>query len=74
MCNFEILIVAFAGLDPIVKSSGDFKNKSGQISKRGSPDLRWALFMAANVARQKDVNLRKYYEKKEMKGNIFLQH
>lgn len=64
-------LVAFAGLDPIVKSSGNFKNKSGPISKRGSPDLRWALFMAANVARQNDVNLRKYYEKKRNEGKHF---
>ncbi len=64
-------LVTFAGLDPIVKSSGNFKNKSGPISKRGSTDLRWALFIVANVARQKDVNLRKYYEKKIIEGKHF---
>jgi len=65
------MLVAFAGLDPIINHSGKFKNKTGHISKRGSPDLRWALFTAANVARQKDVNLRKYYEKKINKGKHF---
>ena len=64
-------LVAFAGLDPIIDQSGKFKNKTGPISKRGSPDLRWALFTAANVARQKDVNLQKYYEKKMNEGKHF---
>ncbi|HJH30198.1 MAG TPA: IS110 family transposase, partial [Methanosarcinaceae archaeon] len=42
-------LVAFAGLDPITNQSGKFENKSGHISKRGSPQLRSALFMAANT-------------------------
>jgi len=38
--------------------SGRFENMSGPISKRGSPLLRKALFLAANVARQNDDNLK----------------
>ncbi|MCD4678187.1 MAG: IS110 family transposase, partial [Desulfobacula sp.] len=41
--------VAFAGLDPVTNQSGYFKNSTGPISKRGSPQLRSALFMAANT-------------------------
>jgi transposase len=43
-------------------------NLSGPISKRGSPLLRQALFLAANVARQNDENLEHFYEKKRSEG------
>ena len=64
-------LVAFAGLDPITTQSGKFRNTTGPISKRGSPSLRRALFIAANVARQNDINLRRYYEKKIKEGKHF---
>ena len=40
-------IVAFSGLDPSVKQTGGAKGHHGKISKRGSPTLREALFLAA---------------------------
>jgi len=40
-------IVAFSGLDPSVKQTGGKKGHHGAISKRGSPTLREALFLAA---------------------------
>src|SRR3989337_11732 len=40
-------IVAFSGLDPSVKQTGGKKGAHGAISKRGSPTLREALFLAA---------------------------
>jgi len=40
-------IVAFAGLDPTVKQTGGKRGHHGPLSKRGSPYLRSALFMAA---------------------------
>lgn len=40
-------IVAYAGLDPSVKQSGGKPARFGRISKRGSPVLRQALFLAA---------------------------
>jgi len=61
-------LVAFAGLDPIVSQSGRFENKSGRISKRGSPLLRQALFLAANTAIQNDGNLKQFYVKKRSEG------
>ena len=64
-------LVAFAGLDPITNQSGKFENKSGHISKRGSPQLRSALFMAANVARQNDKNFRNYYNDKIERGKHY---
>jgi transposase len=61
-------LVAFAGLDPVVSQSGRFENKSGKISKRGSPLLRQALFLAANIAIQNDENLKRFYVKKRSEG------
>jgi len=61
-------LVAFAGLDPITNQSGKFENKSGHISKRGSPQLRSALFMAANASRQYDENFKEYYDDKIERG------
>ena len=61
-------LVAFAGLDPVVSQSGRFENKSGKISKRGSPLLRHALFLAANSAIQNDENLKRFYSKKRSEG------
>jgi len=61
-------LVAFAGLDPIINQSCKFENKTGHISKRGSPQLRSALFMAANVARRNDRNFKEYYDDKIERG------
>jgi len=61
-------LIAFAGLDPGVSQSGRFQNTTGPISKRGSPLLRQALFLAANVARQNDENLKRFYDKKISEG------
>ena len=61
-------LIAFAGLDPVVIQSGRFENMYGPISKRGSPLLRKALFLAANVARQNDDNLKRFYDKKISEG------
>ena len=61
-------LIAFAGLDPVISKSGRFENMSGPISKRGSPLLRQALFLAANVARQNDDNLKRFYDKKRSEG------
>ena len=40
-------LVAYLGLDPRVKQSGEAPARSGRISKRGSPSARWALVEAA---------------------------
>jgi len=46
-------LVAYLGLDPKVRQSGEQPAKSGRISKRGSASARWALVEAAwSVVRQ----------------------
>lgn len=61
-------IVAFAGYDPSVFESGEFKGTKCHISKRGSSYLRWMLFLAADRGRRFDPVLRDYYEKKRDEG------
>jgi transposase len=53
-------VVAFVGLDPLDKSSGE-KKRIGKISKKGSRLLRFLLGQAANTT--KDKRLREFYRK-----------
>ena len=43
-------LVAFIGIDPSVHQSGEFNGTQNKMSKRGSPHLRRAIWMAASVA------------------------
>ena len=61
-------LVAFVGVDPSVKQSGEFTGTQNKMSKRGSPHLRRALFLAANVAAFRDPVLSAYYQKKRAEG------
>jgi transposase len=64
-------LIAYAGLDPKIRQSGHSLNVTGRLSKRGSPHLRRALFIAANVARQHDPNFRSTYDKKRNEGKKY---
>jgi len=61
-------LVAFVGVDPSVKQSGEFVGTQNKMSKRGSPHLRRAFFLAANVAAFRDPVLSVYYQKKRTEG------
>ena len=61
-------MLAFAGCDPSVFESGEFVGAQARMSKRGSPFLRWYLWLAADRARMYDPALRAYYEKKRSEG------
>ena len=61
-------LIAYAGLEPRMKQSGVLLNTTGRISKRGSPELRYALFIAANVAKRFEPELKRYYQKKRSQG------
>jgi transposase len=52
---------AFCGLDPSVRDSGDSIRGISHISKRGSPLLRWALYMAAIAVYKKHRDFGKIY-------------
>lgn len=61
-------LVAFAGIDPAVKQSGEFVGTKNKMSKRGSPYLRRAIWLAASVACFNDPVLSAYYNKKRKEG------
>lgn len=60
--------VAYAGLDPSSYRSGDTIDRRGKISKRGSPTLRRALYLAAFVVCRKHVYFRRIYQKHRRHG------
>jgi transposase len=61
-------LVAYAGIDPTVYQTGQFMASEAHMSKRGSPYLRHALWLAATVAVQYDPDLRAFYEAKRKEG------
>lgn len=61
-------LVAYAGIDPTVKQSGEFNATKNRMSKRGTPYLRRALWTASVVAAFNDPNLHEYYLKKKDEG------
>lgn len=64
-------LAAYAGIDPAVYESGQFQAHEAHMSKRGSPYLRHALWLAAGVARQYDPELRAYFEKRRAEGKPY---
>lgn len=64
-------IVAYAGIYPKSRQSGESKSE-GRMSKRGSPYLRRAVWLAATVAAFKDPAVSKFYEKKRSEGKDHL--
>ena len=60
--------VAYTGLDPSSHRSGDTINHRGKISKRGSPTLRRALYLAAFVVIRKHAYFRRIYQKHRRRG------
>ena len=61
-------LVAYAGIDPTVKQTGEFNATKNRMSKRGTPYLRRALWTASIVAAFNDPNLHEYYLKKKNEG------
>lgn len=56
-------LIAYLGLDPRVRQSGDQPARPGRISKRGSSSARWALVEAAWSVVQQPGPLRGFYER-----------
>lgn len=61
-------LTAFAGVDPTQSQSGNKKSTNEKTSKRGSPYLRHAIYLAAFIASNTDENLKQYYQKKRAEG------
>lgn len=61
-------LAAYAGVDPTIKQSGDFSGTRMKMSKRGSPYLRRAIWLASTVAAFKDPAIHALYERKRAEG------
>jgi transposase len=66
-------LVAYAGLDPGVYSSGKFIASSNRVTKRGSKRLRRALYLAVECGFRWGSNcrLKDYYDKKKKEGKPY---
>ena len=61
-------LAAYAGVDPTVKQSGDFTGTRMKMSKRGSPYLRRAIWLASSIAAFKDPAIHALYKRKRAEG------
>jgi transposase len=64
-------LVSYAGIDASVSQSGQYESTNNHMTKRGSPYLRRALYMAAVVAAVHDPILHAFYEKKRTEGKHY---
>lgn len=70
-------LLAFAGLEPSLYESGNFKAGNTPMVKRGSGYLRWALLSAARLIAMRDRTFNEYLQKKLSEGkhyNVALSH
>ena len=65
-------LAAYIGVDPSVSQSGEYISDHAHMSKRGSPYLRRAVWMASIVAVQRDPMFRAYYDKKAAQGMKYM--
>lgn len=61
-------LLAFAGLDPIIRQSGKFNANHTRMSKRGSRVLRYALVYSAHNVVKNNETFKKYYDLKCSQG------
>ena len=64
-------LVAYAGLDPRVRQSGATVKRNTRLTKRGSPYLRRAAYVAAAIGERSDAELKTYFEKKKNEGKRY---
>jgi len=64
-------LLKFAGLEPSVYESGNYKASNTPMVKRGSPYLRWAILQAAWLVAYRDKTFHEYADKKLAEGKHF---
>jgi len=64
-------VVAYMGFDPRVKQSGTSLKRNTHPTKRGSPCLRRALYLAAAAAQRHDPDIQAAYDKKRAEGKRY---
>ncbi len=65
-------LVAYAGIDPTVRQSGEYCSAHNRMSKRGSSHLRHTLFLAASCCVFHNSPFNEYYLKKRSQGKHHL--
>ncbi|HTE57917.1 MAG TPA: IS110 family transposase [Verrucomicrobiae bacterium] len=63
-------LVAYAGLDPKIMQSGP-SQRTGKLTKRGSPFLRRDLYMASTVAQRFDPELKAAFQHQRDRGKSY---
>jgi transposase len=67
-------VMAYAGLDPRVRQHGKTLQRNTRLTKRGSPYLRRALYVAAqSAARWHDAELTASFNKKRAEGRHYTE-
>jgi len=68
--NHPKKLVAFAGVDPSVYSSGKFTANINRITKRGSSRLRHSLYLAVlcGIRSSRNKKLKEFYDRKRSEG------
>lgn len=64
-------LLAYAGLDPTTKQSGNFSASCTRISKRGSKHLRYAITYASSVIIHNNDTFCNYYTTKRREGKAY---
>lgn len=64
-------LLAYAGLDPSIKQSGNFNATNTKISKRGSKHLRYAIRQAASIIIFNNDTFHNYYTTKCASGKSY---
>lgn len=66
-------LIAFAGLDPKIRQSGNFNATSVKMSKRGSRQLRYSLIFACENLVRNTSTFAEYYSRKRDEGKSHYQ-
>ncbi|WHZ00219.1 transposase [Peribacillus simplex] len=68
--NHPKKLVAFAGVDPSVHSSGKFTATINRMTKRGSSRLRHSLYFAVlcSIRSSRNKKLKEFYDKEKSEG------
>lgn len=64
-------LLAYAGCEPSVSTSGTNQTETGHMVKRGSSQLRWALHEAARLMSIYSPSMRLYLDKKRSEGKHY---
>jgi transposase len=64
-------VVAYIGLDPRVRQSGISLQRNTKLTKRGSPYMRQALYLAAASAKRHDPECEVAFERKRAEGKRY---